>query len=233
MGKTELNIKKITLVKELHAFIGLLSPLSPLIRIIDQSKKVNLPSVEPQKLLLGLNNISIKKSFKGKLKYGKNHYDFDDWTKAFIAPNQIFVVEDEEDRNNESWSLLFHPELINCYPLGKAIKNFSFFSYTVNEALHLSNEEENIIEVTIQNSHEEINSRLDNLSQDVIVSNLELLLSYCNCFYSRQSITRKMASNDLLTEYENTLDKYFNSNTRMKLPTVEKLAYKLNVSSTY
>ncbi|WP_317192644.1 helix-turn-helix domain-containing protein [Flavobacterium geliluteum] len=233
MKNTEQNIKKIVSVKELHTFMGLPSPLNPLITIIDhaQTQKNNLPS--SQKLLLDFYNISIKRSFKGKLKYGKNRYDFDDGTMSFIAPNQIISVDNEEDRNTDGWSLLFHPDLIRQYPLGKAIKNYGFFSYGVNEALHLSEEEEKTLEALVQNIQKEINSRLDNFSQDVIVSNLELLLSYCNRFYNRQFITRKMATNDLLTNFEHLLENYFSDNSDLKLPTVEKLATELHVSSSY
>lgn len=233
MKNTEQDIKKINSVKELHSYMGLPSPLNPLITIIDHSQTQNKSKESDQKLLLDFYNISIKRSFKGKLKYGKNHYDFDDGTMSFISPNQILSVDNEEDRNMDGWSLLFHPDLIRQYPLGKAIKSYDFFSYTVNEALHLSDEEEKTIEVIIQNIRKEINARLDLFSQDVIVSNLELLLSYCNRFYSRQFLTRKMATNDLLTKFEIKLDHYFNDNSNLILPTVEKLATELNVSSHY
>lgn len=233
MKNTEQNITKINSIKELHSFMGLPSPLNPLITIIDHSSTTNYKQSHNEKLLLEFYNISIKRSFKGKLKYGKNHYDFDDGTMSFIAPNQIISVDNEEDRNSDGWSLLFHPDLIRQYPLGKMIKNYGFFSYTVNEALHLSDQEEKTTEAIVQNIQKEINSRLDNFSQDVIVSNLELLLSYCNRFYSRQFITRKMATNDLLTKFENILDKYFTDNSDLTLPTVEKLATELNVSSSY
>lgn len=213
--------------------MGLPSPLNPLITIIDHSSTTNYIQPQNEKLLLEFYNISIKRSFKGKLKYGKNHYDFDDGTMSFIAPNQIISVDSDGNRNSDGWSLLFHPDLIRQYPLGKMIKNYGFFSYTVNEALHLSDQEEKTIEAIVQNIQKEINSRLDNFSQDVIVSNLELLLSYCNRFYSRQFITRKMATNDLLTKFENTLDKYFTDNSDLTLLTVEKLATELNVSSSY
>lgn len=233
MKNTEQNIKKIISVKELHSYTGLPSPLNPLITIIDHSQTQNKSQESDQKLLLDFYNISIKRSFKGKLKYGKNHYDFDDGTMSFIAPNQILSVDNDQDRNMDGWSLLFHPDLIRQYPLGKAIKSYGFFSYTVNEALHLSDEEEKTIEIIIQNIQKEINSRLDLFSQDVIVSNLELLLSYCNRFYSRQFLTRKMATNDLLTKFEIKLDHYFSDNSNLVLPTVEKLATELNVSSPY
>lgn len=233
MKNTEQNITKINSIKELHSFMGLPSPLNPLITIIDHSSTTNYIQPQNEKLLLEFYNISIKRSFKGKLKYGKNHYDFDDGTMSFIAPNQIISVDSDGNRNSDGWSLLFHPDLIRQYPLGKMIKNYGFFSYTVNEALHLSDQEEKTIEAIVQNIQKEINSRLDNFSQDVIVSNLELLLSYCNRFYSRQFITRKMATNDLLTKFENTLDKYFTDNSDLTLLTVEKLATELNVSSSY
>lgn len=233
MKNTEQNITKINSIKELHSFMGLPSPLNPLITIIDHSSTTNYIQPQNEKLLLEFYNISIKRSFKGKLKYGKNHYDFDDGTMSFIAPNQIISVDSDGNRNSDGWSLLFHPDLIRQYPLGKMIKNYGFFSYTVNEALHLSDQEEKTIEAIVQNIQKEINSRLDNFSQDVMVSNLELLLSYCNRFYSRQFITRKMATNDLLTKFENTLDKYFTDNSDLTLLTVEKLATELNVSSSY
>jgi AraC family transcriptional regulator, transcriptional activator of pobA len=233
MKNIEQNIKKINSVKELHSFMGLPSPLNPLITIIDHSKTINTSQSNNKKLLLNFYNISIKRSFKGKLKYGKNHYDFDDGTMSFIAPNQIIAIDSDEDRNNDGWSLLFHPDLIRQYPLGKTIKNYGFFSYAVNEALHLSEEEEKTIEAIIQNIQKEINSRLDNFSQDVIVSNLELLLSYSNRFYNRQFITRKMATNDLLTNFESILDNYLSDNLNLTLPTVEKLAAELNISSSY
>jgi AraC family transcriptional activator of pobA len=233
MKNIEQNIKKINSIRELHSFMGLTSPLNPLLTIIDHSQTQNQSQSNEQKLILSFYNISIKRSFKGKLKYGKNHYDFDDGTMSFIAPNQIISIDREEDRNNDGWSLLFHPDLIRQYPLGKIIKNYGFFSYAINEALHLSDEEEKTIETIVQNIQKEINSRLDNFSQDVIISNLELLLSYCNRFYSRQFITRKMATNDLLTNFENILDKHFTNNSDFSLPTVEKLANELNVSSSY
>jgi AraC family transcriptional activator of pobA len=233
MKNAEQNIKKINSVKELHSYMGLPSPLNQLITLIDHSQSQYHEQSHNEKLILNFYTISIKRSFKGKLKYGKNHYDFDDGTMSFIAPNQIISVDSKEDRNSDGWSLLFHPDLIRQYPLGKAIKNYGFFSYKVNEALHLSDEEEKTIETIIQNIQKEINSRLDNYSQDVILSNLDLLLSYCNRFYNRQFITRKMATNDLLTAFENILDNYFNEDSDLTFPTVEKLANELNISSSY
>jgi len=233
MKNKEQNIQKINSVKELHAFMGLPYPSNPLITVIDHSQIENNYQLENQKLSLNCYNISIKRGFKGQLKYGKNNYDFDEGTMSFIAPNQVIAIDNEADRSNDGWSLLFHPDLIRQYPLAKTIKNYGFFSYEINEALHLSDEEENIIAGIIKNIKNEIYSRLDNFSQDVIVSSLDLLLCYCNRFYNRQFITRKMAANDLLTKFENILAEHFAYNATLKLPTVDKLANELNVSAAY
>ena len=227
------NIKRINSVKELHDYVGLPSPANPLMTIINHNQTQNQTDFKHDKMNLGLYNITIKKSFKGKLKYGKNHYDFDDGTMSFIAPYQIISLDNDDERNKDGWSLLFHPDLIRNYPLAKAIKNFGFFSYDVNEALHLSDEEDQTINAIIQNIQKELNARIDHFSQDVMVSNLELLLSYCNRFYSRQFITRKMANHDLLSRFENILDQYFKKETDLILPSVEKLAAQLYVSPAY
>ncbi|MEO6638166.1 MAG: helix-turn-helix transcriptional regulator [Ginsengibacter sp.] len=220
-------------ISELHRVSGMQKPLNPLVAIIKHNEKFE--DVEFGNLPVALNfyNITIKKSFQGQMKYGKTWYDFDEGTMSFTAPNQIISIDNDNDRNKDGWSLLFHPDLIRQYPLGKAIKNYSFFSYGVNEALHLSDEEEKTIESILQNIQKEINSRLDHFSQDVIVSNLELLLSYCNRFYNRQFITRKMVKNDLLTRFENELENCFHETSSLPLPTVEKIASELNVSSSY
>ena len=231
MKNSEQNSIKINSVKELHSLVGLPSPLNTMITIIDHSKTQN--NNQNQKLILDLYNITIKRSFKGQLKYGKNNYDFDEGIMSFIAPNQIITIDNQEEQNTDGWSLLFHPDLIRQYPLTKTIKSYGYFSYDNNEALHLSNEEENTIETIVKNIQNEINARIDNFSQDVIVSNLELLLSYCNRFYSRQFLTRKMATNDLLSNFENLLEHYFSENSNLTLPKVDKISNELNVSSSY
>lgn len=232
MKNTEQHIKKIGSITELHTFLGLPGPSNPLITIIDHAQ-TKIQQRQPQKILFEFYNVTIKKNFKGILKYGKTNYDFDEGTMSFLAPNQIISVDNEEVRKSEGWSLIFHPDLIRRYPLNKSIKSHGFFSYAANEALHLSEEEEKTIESIVQNIQKETTTRLDNFSQDVIISNLELLLSYCNRFYRRQFLTRKMVTNDLLTNFESILEHHFSNNANLTLPTVEKLANELNVSSAY
>ncbi|WP_026706597.1 helix-turn-helix domain-containing protein [Flavobacterium soli] len=234
MKNTQLNIEKINSVVALHSFLALPSPSNPLISIIDHSQLSYKHPYENQKLNMDLYNITVKRNFKDQIKYGKNSYDYDKGSMSFIAPNQIIAMANQTDTSkNDGWSLVFHPDLIRKYPLFSAIKKYGFFSYEVFEGLHLSEEEEKTINALIQNIHNEIISRLDHFSQEVIVANLELLLSYCNRFYNRQFLTRKMATNDLLTKFETLLQSYFTENTTLELPKVEKIATELNVSSSY
>ncbi len=233
MKKEEQSIKIINSVSELHRIMLLPKPLHPLITLINHDDVKAISNDNNERLILNFYNISIKRSFQGQMKYGKNYYDFDEGTMSFIAPNQIIAIDDDEDRNKDGWSLLFHPDLIRNYNLGKSIKLFSFFTYEVNEALHLSDEEEKLVENLVRNIQKEYESRIDTFSQDVIVSNLELLLNYCNRFYSRQFVTREMANNDLLAKFETLLSSYFDDNTESSLPTVNSLARQLNLSPSY
>jgi len=219
-------------IKELHSYLGLSGPDNPLISVIDHSSQAKAQN-PPQPLVLDCYNITIKRSFRGKLKYGRKSYDFDHGSMSFVAPHQVISVDPAEQRNQDGWSLLFHPDLIRAHQLGGTIRGYNFFSYGVDEALHLSEQEQQTIETIVANIKREISSRLDNFSQQVLISNLELLLSYCNRFYGRQFITRKMASNDLLVSFEQILDQHFSKQSAGGLPTVEKLARELNVSPSY
>jgi len=152
-----------------------------------------------------------------------------------MEPGQIASTTQSENEQPDGWLLIFHPDLIRNYPIGKTMKNHGFFSYAVNEALHLSESEEAMIEGIFKNIEKEYNHSIDQFSQDVMVSQIELLLNYSNRFYNRQFITRKTASSDLLTKMEILLDEYFESDKIIEsgLPTVQFFAEKLNLSPNY
>jgi AraC-like DNA-binding protein len=154
---------------------------------------------------------------------------------SFMEPGQIASTTQNENAQSDGWLLVFHPDLIRNYSIGKNIKNYGFFSYAVNEALHLSESEEAMIEEIFKNIEKEYNHSIDQFSQDVMVSQIELLLNYSNRFYNRQFITRKTASSDLLTKMEILLDEYFESDKIIEsgLPTVQFFAKKLNLSPNY
>jgi AraC family transcriptional activator of pobA len=179
--------------------------------------------------------VAIKKNFTGKLKYGQRYYDFDEGVLSFISPNQLLSKIQEDNAPTEGISLMFHPDFIAAYPLAKKIKTYGFFSYELSEALHLSEQEEAIVESILKSIETEYQSHIDAFSQEVMITQIELLLHYCNRFYNRQFITRKVANDDILIRLENLLAGYFNDDTILKsgLPTVQSISEQLNVSPNY
>lgn len=233
MKKLEKNIKIVNSVSELHKLLALPSPVHTLITLIDHRSEPPVPAEDIQHMVFNFYNITIKRNFQGHIQYGRKYYDFDKGTMTFAAPNQVITVDNDEQRSRDGWSLLFHPDLIRSYPLSRTIKNYGFFSYDVHEALHVSDEEDQLIENLVCVIKKEYQSRIDQFSADVLVSSLELLLNYCNRFYNRQFITRKMASNELLSRFDNLLSKHFNDDSKADLLTVNVLAQQLNVSPSY
>jgi AraC family transcriptional regulator, transcriptional activator of pobA len=199
-------------LSDAHQALGLPKPLHPLISLIDSTKtKSDFTGPSPSHVL-SVYKISYKPKLSGRLKYGQGYYDFDEGGLLFAAPNQVIGGSDDHDINTCSqYTLLIHPDFLLSYPLAKKIKQYGFFSYSANETLHLSETEKATIISVFKIIEEELNSRIDDFSQDVIISQIELLLNYANRFYKRQFITRKAASNDLLQRLEELLDGYFNS----------------------
>lgn len=179
--------------------------------------------------------IAIKKNFEGKIKYGQNYYDFDEGLMTFFAPGQVVTTEINYAKPLTGWWLVVHPDFIQHTSLAKKMPGFGFFSYAVHEALHLSEDEESMLEEIITKIAKESASATDLFSQDVIISYLELFLNYCNRFYNRQFITGKQTSNDVLIKLEQLLTSYFATaeTSQQGLPTVQYLADKLNLSPKY
>jgi len=235
MSSKENQFIKINSVSELHKLMGIPKPKHPLVSLINYND-VHLSAIENSvKVILNFYMVSIKHNADCKFSYGQNYYDFDEGVLAFMEPGQIASTTQSENEQPDGWLLIFHPDLIRNYPIGKTIKNYGFFSYAVNEALHLSESEEAMIEGIFKNIEKEYNHSIDQFSQDVMVSQIELLLNYSNRFYNRQFITRKTASSDLLTKMEMLLDEYFNSDKILEsgLPTVQFFAGRLNLSANY
>ena len=222
-------------ISDLHRLMGLPKPLHPLISLINMDEVQSSQKTDEIHFQLNFYGVSLKKNISGKLKYGQNFYDFDEGVLAMTAPKQILSVGSEDNYKVSGYWLVFHTDFIINYPLGKIIKNYGFFSYAVNEALHLSDKEEKMLEGIFKNIEQEYKTSIDQFSQDVMVAHLELLLNYCNRFYNRQFLTRKKAGNDLLSKMEELLDEYFKNDNLIKseLPTVQYFAEKLNVSSNY
>jgi AraC family transcriptional activator of pobA len=221
-------------ISELHRALGLPKPLHPLISLVDYSN-IKADTTELEKgILFNFYKISYKKNYTGKVRYGQSYYDFDEGGLSFVSPNQVISVSDDEG-DYGGYTLLVHPDFIRTFPLGKKIKDYGFFSYTVAEALFLSEKEKEIIIGLFKNIEAELESAIDLFSQEVVVSQLELLLSYSKRFYNRQFITRKSASNDLLAKAEEVMDNYFQVELALLkgLPSVQEIADELNVSTHY
>jgi len=222
-------------ISESHQAFGLPKPQHPLISLVHFNEKNPFnPAMAPIYDILDFYKITFITKNSGRLKYGQDYYDFNEGSMLFLAPNQL-VGSTEYNSNTYAYILLIHPDFFLGYPLAQKIKQYGYFSYSVNEALHLSDQEKNIILSIYKIMGQELNSRVDEFSQEVMVAQIELLLSYVNRFYKRQFITRKAVNNDILQKTEAILDDYYNSQQSINqgIPTVQFLSEQLNLSAGY
>ena len=211
------------------------APAHPLLTLIDLTQTQGNNHLLGQQIVLqNLYTIWVKKGLTGRLPYGQQSYDFNEGVMGFQAPGQVFTIDVSLDISQLSgWMVVFHPDLIAKYPLGKKMAGFGFFSYDLHEALHLSAEEERLLETLLRGIQAECERPIDAFSQDVLVSQLEVLLNYANRFYHRQFITRRTAEHDLLSRFDVLLAGYFTQDAEMPLPTVQYFADALSISPAY
>ena len=233
MKKKENNPHTFDSLSDAHRAFGLPKPVHPLISWIDNT--IHPVNRGPHSHVLNFYKISYRTKVGGKLRYGQDYYDFDEGGLLFASPNQVVGSHGDTGECSTGYTLLIHPDFLWNYPLAKKIRQYGFFSYSANEALHLSEKEKTTILSIFTIIGEEVNSRIDDFSQDVIISQIELLLNYANRFYKRQFITRKAVSNDLLQKLEELLDEYFagERSLRQGIPTVQFLAEQLHLSASY
>lgn len=221
-------------LSQLHKAMGQNPPMHPLISIMNYGEAKFDAADYEQGIILNFYKISLKTSFKGQLKYGHGFYDFEEGGMSFIAPGQLLRMQNEE-ADYSGMSLHIDPDFIRPYSLNSNIKQYGFFNYSVAEALYLSEKEKTTILNIYQFIQEELNERIDKFSQDVIISQIELLLNYANRFYDRQFITRKAINNTVLSQLELLLNDYFNSEKPQSngLPSVNFVAEELNLTPRY
>jgi AraC-like DNA-binding protein len=229
------QIIQVNSIIELHQLMGFAKPQHPLISLIDtRSLNVSEEAIGT-KIIYGFYMISLKDKSCG-MEYGRNSFDFDEGVMAFSAPGQAYhTTKPIKPGEISGWMLYFHPDLIRNTHLGKSIDEYSFFNYDVYEALHLSEAEEKTITEVVDNIKSEYEQRIDNHSQRVIVSNLDLLLSYCLRFYERQFNTRTSQSKDVVSQFESSLKEYYQQKKALEngLPTIQQFAYEANLSQHY
>lgn len=206
----------------------------PLVSFIDFS---TVKSLRHARKLYGFYAIFLKDVKCGELRYGRQYYDYQDGTLIFVAPGQVFGAEDNgEVFQPTGYLLMFHPDLLRNTPLGKLMmKDYTFFSYETNEALHLSGEERQVIMDCLHKIQYELQHPIDKHSKGLIVDSIKMFLDYCTRFYDRQFITRDNVNKDVLVRFEALLEDYFMNGRAEKigLPTVQYIANELNLSANY
>lgn len=228
------KIVNITTVSDYNAHWGI-ENRHPLVNVLEGSQIAHpIPNCRKN---FGLYVIYLKDVLCADyLKYGRKEYDYQENTLVFVSPGQVFGhPADGSTYQAKGWCLYFSPELLRGTQLGRHMKDYTFFSYDVSEALHLSMQERETIIDCLKKIDDEINNGADRHSNTIIASAIELFLNYCTRFYDRQFITRKKANKDILTHFEELLDEYFISDKpkRLGTPTVAWCANQLHLSPNY
>lgn len=227
------NLIKIDSVDQYNYLYGL-ETLHPLVTVVDLTKATKI--LNHVQMSYGVYALFLKENKSCDIKYGRQTYDYQEGTIVCFAPGQIAGVDTIEDEvRPRVYGILFHPDLIRGTALGKSIKNYTFFSYSVNEALHLSDQEQGIVMDCLNKIQIELEHSIDKHSNSLISMNVELLLGYCMRFYERQFITRNEVNKDVLVKFEELLDEYFHGQLPQTqgLPTVKYFADKICLSPNY
>ena len=230
--------KNIKTISEFHQYRGLPKPEHHLISVIDIEKVEDWHADEPINLALDFYVIALKRVIsKGKVIYGQNQYYYDEGIMSFMSPNQVFSISNEKNTalKQSGCVLLVHPDFLWNTALANKIQQYEYFSYSVNEALILSEKEEKTVIGIIENIQTECNANIDNFSQDIIIAHLETMLNYADRFYHRQFLTHKKVNHEILCRFEKLLSDYFKTvvvNDK-GLPTVHYFSEALNMSVSY
>ena len=222
-------------ISDLLGVMGTGDTSHPLITVIDTAKLAYGEELIGKRFSSDLYCIALKSANCG-INYGRNSYDFNAGVLIFTAPEQIITITKPQALNEvQGWMLYFHPDLIRKSRLGEKIDKFSFFNYEVHEALHLSQQEQGTLNQIFNLIVCEINERIDEHSQEVLISNIELMLNHCQRFYGRQFNTRTNLNLDVVSKVERLLKDFYSENETISdgLPTMQYLADKCNLSPSY
>lgn len=228
------QILRIKTISEFHLLRGLTKPAHPLISVVAMDD-IKIFAKE-EKMVFDFYFISLKHAFNIQYRYGQQVYDFNEGVLSFMSPNQVFGIEIKDIAAIPTGNmLLIHPDFLWNTALAKNIKNYEYFSYSVNEALFLSEKEEQVIVGIIENIKQEYHSNIDKFSKQIIISHIETLLNYSERYYNRQLIVREKNNHQILERLEKILTDYFNNYDLILkgLPTVQYIAESLNISPGY
>lgn len=225
----------ISSITQVHELLGLKKNQHPLVSIVRQMPSMG-SEFDDIRVHLGLYAVSMKNGMSGSFQYGRRSYDFQEGTITFIAPGQVLSPQASKSSDDaKNWTLLFHPDLIRRYDLGRNINEYSFFSYEADEALHLSDEEKKSLADLSINIENEIHKNIDQHTHKLIVANIELMLDYCKRYYDRQFYTRSHVNKDTVASFEKILRDYYQTNQQLEhgIPTVTQCATHLSLSANY
>jgi AraC family transcriptional activator of pobA len=219
-------------ISQLLSFFNYGRPVHPLIAVVDLAKVDRSQRKPDAAYRLDLYSIACKK-IEGSFKYGRTDYDFSEGSLMFTAPNQ--VLSPGIENKVEGWAIYIHPDFLNVSSKGRQLTRYTFFGYDTHECLHISDAEEQVLKDCLANIVREISMNLDTHSHNLILTNLELLLSYCSRFYDRQFLTRVKVSNEIVEKFDRILSDYFSQNTLVEagLPDVKYFASQLHLSPNY
>lgn len=226
------QVRRIDTVRQYNDYIGV-DTLHPLVSVINFNE---VPIVVNSRMFVGIYTVFLKSIKCGDMIYGCQPYDYEDGTLVFVSPGQLYGFNSNGIAVRPSgYALVFHPDLIKGTDLGRKIKDYTFFSYEVREALHMSKKEKKVIIECFEKIGTEVNLNIDKHSKTLIVSNIELLLNYCMRFYDRQFITRSSVNRDILIQFEHLLNDYFSSGKAIHhgTPHVAWCAEQLHLSPNY
>lgn len=228
----ENQVIQIKTISELHQAFGLAKPKHPLVSVVRHSDLKLENDYTNQRFSFDMYMIMLKGNQEATLKYGRNKYDFQEGTMVFLSPNQIISTDSSDfSDTQEEWTILLHSDFIRQNNLFDLFKNTPFFSYDSHEALHLSDDEKSALTTIVQRIESEYHQSIDKHTDNIIASNLETLIKYCQRFYDRQFITRQYLNKDLLAKFENYLTEFFNTENRS--PTVIECGEELHLSAYY
>ncbi len=218
--------------------LGLAKPKHPLVSVVHGRDIKSISDFQNVKVVNNLYQVTLKQTGCGTLLYGKNSYDYQQGTLVFTAPGQVTQFDGDmqsESENIEGWTLAFHPDLIRKSSLADKMSRYTFFSYDISEALHLSDDERNTVEDLLDKIIKEYSQNLDQHSQNLIISTIELFLDYCVRFYDRQFYTRTNLNSDIVSRFEKLLISYYQGKkgAEIGLLSVKYCSEKLNLSSNY
>lgn len=228
------NIYRIESVADYNKLNGV-ETFHPLVSIVDFST-IDASYTDHTHFYYGVYAIFLKEVNCGELRYGRNSYDYEEGSLVFIAPGQLIeVIRNNSAPVRKGWALLFHPDLITGTNLGKQLSDYNFFSYDINEALHISEREKKMVIECFDKISYEISQPIDKHSRKLIVNNIQLFLDYCIRFYDRQFITREHLNQGAIEQFEKELNSYYQSDKPLSigLPTVSYFADILHLSANY